>query len=233
MKITIAHLYYDLLNLCGECGNIRILKKFLEEQGIDVEVKFLTVNEQLNFDEYDFVYIGMGINENLLVANNHLKNYKEEIRKAIENNKYFLCTGNSYELFGNKINDTDSLGIFDFNSYYLEDKETMEVDAENELIDKNIIGFINKTSKNDNKNNTFLKIKTEDGTFDEGIKYNNFIGTYTLGPILVRNPIILKKLVEDLIFSKNKDYPIKPFNLQTFEKAYDDCIIRRQKNNQD
>ena len=27
MKITIAHLYYDLLNLYGECGNVRILKK--------------------------------------------------------------------------------------------------------------------------------------------------------------------------------------------------------------
>ena len=40
MKITIAHLYYDLLNLYGECGNVRILKKILEEQNVDVVVKF-------------------------------------------------------------------------------------------------------------------------------------------------------------------------------------------------
>ena len=220
MKITIAHLYYDLLNLCGECGNVRILKKVIEEQGIEV-------------DEYDIVYIGMGINENLLIANEHLKNYKDELKNAIDNNKFFLCTGNSYELFGNKINNIESLGIFDFNSYYLDEKETMEVDAETEYVDDKVIGFINKVSSNDNVTNSFLKMNLEDKTMQEGIKYNNFIGTYTLGPILVRNPELLKKFVENIIHSKDENYNIKPFNLKIFEQAYTDCINRRIKNSQD
>ena len=31
-KIKIAHLYYDLMNLYGENGNVRYLKKKLEER---------------------------------------------------------------------------------------------------------------------------------------------------------------------------------------------------------
>ena len=34
MEINILHLYYDLLNLYGENGNVRCLKKKLEEQNI-------------------------------------------------------------------------------------------------------------------------------------------------------------------------------------------------------
>lgn len=232
MKITIAHLYYDLLNLCGECGNVRILKKILEEQGVQVELRFLTVTDTLDFNEYDFIYIGMGINENLLIANKHLLKYKVQIKQAIEENKFFLCTGNSYELFGNKINNTDALGIFDFNSIYLNDKVTMDVNAANKDVKNTIIGFINKVSDNDNKNNNFLSIESETNTISEGIKYNNFIGTYTLGPILVRNPELLKQLAEKLILSKDSTYQLKPFNLTIFENAYNDYIFRKQKNSQ-
>ena len=85
MKITIAHLYYDLLNLYGECGNVRILKKILEEQNVDVVVKFLTVDDKLNFEDYDFVYMGMGIEDNLKIVNKHLKKYKKDIQKYLKN----------------------------------------------------------------------------------------------------------------------------------------------------
>ena len=39
MEINILHLYYDLLNLYGENGNIKALVKYLENQDIDVEIK--------------------------------------------------------------------------------------------------------------------------------------------------------------------------------------------------
>ena len=39
MTITIAYLYYNLLNLYGENGNIKMIKKILEKQGINVIIK--------------------------------------------------------------------------------------------------------------------------------------------------------------------------------------------------
>lgn len=227
MKITIAYLYYDLLNFYGDSGNIKILSKYLNKQNIEVDIKYLSLNDELNFLEYDIVYIGMGINENLLCAKEHLISYKEQIKEAIENNIFFLCTGNSYELFGKTINNIEALGIFNYNTEYLNINETIEVDSKCRFIDTNIIGFINRVSKNDNSDNYFLE------DLHEGIVYKNFIGTYTLGPILVRNPKLLHYIAYQLIKSKDNEYIFNEVNLDIFEKAYNDCLKRRKKNNQD
>lgn len=226
MKITIAYLYYDLLNFYGDSGNIKILSQYLNKQNIDVDIKYLSLEDELNFSDYDFIYIGMGINENLLVAKNHLIKYKDEIKEAIENNKFFLCTGNSYELFGKTINNEEALGIFDYETEYLGINNPIEVDSKCDLIDTNIIGFINRLSKNNNKANYFLV------DMEEGILYKNFIGTYTLGPILVRNPRLLEYLAHKIISSKDEEYQFENINLDIYEDAYNDCIERRKKNNQ-
>lgn len=231
MKITIAHLYYDLLNLYGECGNVRILKKILEEQNVDVVVKFLTVDDKLNFEDYDFVYMGMGIEDNLKIANKHLKKYKKDIQKYIEDGKYFICTGNSYELFGKEIafesETIKTLGIFDYKSKILEERKIMEISAKTDMIDKELIGFMNTGSTNDNKKENFLKnINNTDE--NEGIIYKNFIGTYLIGPLLVRNPELLKLIVKKLIKEKDSKYRLKKINLDFLEKAYNDCLERRK-----
>lgn len=231
MKITIAHLYYDLLNLYGECGNVRILKKILEEQNVDVVVKFLTVDDKLNFEDYDFVYMGMGIEDNLKIANKHLKKYKKDIQKYIEDGKYFICTGNSYELFGKEIafesETIKTLGIFDYKSKILEERKIMEISAKTDMIDKELIGFMNTGSTNDNKKENFLKnINNTDD--NEGIIYKNFIGTYLIGPLLVRNPELLKLIVKKIIKEKDSKYRLKKINLDFLEKAYNDCLERRK-----
>lgn len=231
MKITIAHLYYDLLNLYGECGNVRILKKILEEQNVDVVVKFLTVDDKLNFEDYDFVYMGMGIEDNLKIANKHLKKYKKDIQKYIEDGKYFICTGNSYELFGKEIafesETIKTLGIFDYKSKILEERKIMEISAKTDMIDKELIGFMNTGSTNDNKKENFLKnINNIDE--NEGIIYKNFIGTYLIGPLLVRNPELLKLIVKKIIKEKDSKYRLKKINLDFLEKAYNDCLERRK-----
>lgn len=231
MKITIAHLYYDLLNLYGECGNVRILKKILEEQNVDVVVKFLTVDDKLNFEDYDFVYMGMGIEDNLKIANKHLKKYKKDIQKYIEDGKYFICTGNSYELFGKEIafesETIKTLGIFDYKSKILEERKIMEISAKTDIIDKELIGFMNTGSTNDNEKENFLKnINNTDD--NEGIIYKNFIGTYLIGPLLVRNPKLLKLIVKKIIKEKDSKYRLKKINLDFLEKAYNDCLERRK-----
>lgn len=231
MKITIAHLYYDLLNLYGECGNVRILKKILEEQNVDVVVKFLTVDDKLNFEDYDFVYMGMGIEDNLKIANKHLKKYKKDIQKYIEDGKYFICTGNSYELFGKEIafesETIKTLGIFDYKSKILEERKIMEISAKTDIIDKELIGFMNTGSTNDNEKENFLKnINNTDE--NEGIIYKNFIGTYLIGPLLVRNPELLKLIVKKIIKEKDSKYRLKKINLDFLEKAYNDCLERRK-----
>lgn len=229
MKLTIAYLYYDLLNLYGENGNVKILKKQLEDQGVNVVIKFLTIGDELNFNSYDLVYIGAGTEKNQKLALNHLLNYKEEIKKSIENNKFFLITGNAIELFGEYIIDNNNkkyhaLEIF---NYYSKEENFRLIDEaifKFKNSDEYVIGFQNQSSVIRNLENPLFDVIKGIGSNNkdmiEGIKYNNFFGTYLIGPLLARNPNILKNLVKELINYKKNNFKLKKFNLTLETKAY-------------
>lgn len=224
MKIVIANLYYDLLNLYGDSGNIKALKKTLENQKIKVEIHNLSINDKLNFDEYDFVYIGSGTEYNQKLVIKHIIDYKDDIIKYIENNKFILATGNSIELFGKNIMDSDKskcLNIFNFDSIPQEKRIVKETLINCDFIKKQIIGFENHDCiiKN-NKYNPMFK----GNDIKEGINYKNFYATYLLGPILIRNPELLKYIVTKLILEKNKNFKVKKFDLKLEENAYNTYI---------
>ena len=102
MKIVIGHLFYDLLNLYGENGNVIALEKSLQTQDIEVEIKTYSIhNEPWNLEDVDILYIGAGTEQNQLLALNTLKNYKDEINQMMLDNKLILATGNSIELLAN------------------------------------------------------------------------------------------------------------------------------------
>ncbi len=198
MNIVIAHLYYDILNLYGETGNIDVLEYHLKENNIKYSIKRLTLEDKLNFDEYDLVYMGSGTENNQLHALNHLKQYKEDIKRNIDNNKLFLITGNSIELYGK-----DALNIFEFTSEKQNKRTVLEINTKIEQINSNILGFVNQQTKL-NKETEFIINK-------------NFIGTHLLGPLLARNPEVLKYIF-------NKLTKIKKINTTLDNKAYEEYI---------
>ena len=227
-KIKIAHLYYDLMNLYGENGNVRYLKKKLEQQGLDVEVCFLTKDDEINFKKYDFYYIGMGSDDNKLIVLEDILKYKKDIKEAIDSGKYFLVTGNAVELFGE--------GIISLNNELTVTLETFKYQVKEEefrivgeqfysttLTDNKIVGFQNRSSVmiNVKENKLFDVIK---GTgykpeeMIEGIYKNNFFGTYLLGPILVRNPYFTDYIVEGICESISHTYKVN--NDDMAYKAY-------------
>ena len=77
MKIVIGHLYYDLMNLYGEIGNVIALKNALESQGVDVEIKNISIDNKISFDKFDFIYIGSGMESSKKIVLNHLNKYKD------------------------------------------------------------------------------------------------------------------------------------------------------------
>lgn len=235
MNIKIAHLYYDLMNLYGESGNVKALKYQLEKQGIKVSVKFLTLDDELDFNSYDVIYIGSGTENNQKIVLNALLKYKNDIEKAIENGKYFICTGNAIELFGkniidNKDTEYKALNIFDYSSKQENFRIVDEVLFKCDLINKYILGFQNQSGII--KSNILNLFSVEKGTGSypnskkEGINHKNFFGTYVIGPILVRNPELLKYFVRNIILSKDKKFKFKKFNLKLEEEAYNNFIKR-------
>lgn len=233
MTITIAHLYYNLLNLYGESGNVKALQYQLENQGIHVKIKFLTLGDTLNFDDYDFIYIGAGTEENQKLALKHLIKYKEEVKKAIEEGTFFLITGNALELFGKCIIDKKekrikALHAFDFYTKQENFRMVDEALVKSKFIKPYILGFQNQGSVIKSNENVMFEVIKGIGSFPnskiEGIHYNHFYGTYLIGPILVRNPELLKYLIKQLIKSKQENFKLKRFNLSLETKAYDEFM---------
>lgn len=204
--MKIAYLYYDFLNLYGESGNIKIISNILKYNKIKHEIVYLSLNDELEFDKYDLVYIGSGTEDNLLIALKHLSKYKNDIKKYIEDNKFMLVTGNSVDMFGKKIEDNKALNIFEYE--VTKGKRKME-----EVYHNNILGFINNNSYNSEYSDTDI------------IRHNNFYGTYILGPILVRNPHLVKQFLNDLTNKKLK------YDLKLETKAYNEFIENFKENN--
>lgn len=231
--IHIAYLYYDLFNLYGENGNIKALKKELENQGLTVAIHFLTINDEIDFTNYDLVYMGASTEDNQKLVIPHLCKYKDDIKKAIDNNKFFLITGNAIELFGKYIiddenNKIETLNIFSYHTDVTPKRLINECIMRCHFIDKPIIGFQNQSRIIlESEYPMFSVIKGFESSkkvTNEGIKYHNFYGTYLLGPILVRNPELLKYFVYELVRAKDENFNFKDFDLKINEEAYS-CFV--------
>ncbi len=203
--MKIAYLYYDFLNLYGESGNIKIISNILKYNKIKHEILYLSLDDELEFDKYDLVYIGSGTEDNLLIALKHLSKYKNDIKKYIEDNKFMLVTGNSVDMFGKKIDDNKALNIFEY-------EVSKGIRKKEEVYYNKILGFINNNSYNNKYCDTDI------------IRHNNFYGTYILGPILVRNPHLVKQFLNDLTNKKLK------YDLKLETKAYNEFIKNFKEN---
>ena len=204
MKIEI--LYPEVCNLFGDTSNIKYLKKCIPE----AEIIKTEINSEPAFVKQDVDMIYMGpMPENIQeIAINKLKPYKERIQELINKNVVFLVTGNAVEIFGKYIENEDGskiegLSLFDIyakrdmmkrhNSIYLGTYEDIE-----------IVGYKSQFTMayGDNEKNYFSKVELGIGLNKEskleGIKQNNFIGTYIIGPILILNPLFTKKMLSML-----------------------------------
>ena len=204
MKIEI--LFPEFCNLYGDMFNMKYLKKCLPdaefiETALEEEPAFVKENVNL-------IYLGPMTEKTQEKVISKLLPYKEKILELIENNVVFLFTGNAIEVLGKYIENEDGtridgVGIFDVyakrdmfhrhNSFLIGKYEDIEV-----------IGFKSQFTMlyGDNSNMAFLEVEKGIGINKEskleGIKKNNFIGTYLIGPLLILNPLFTKKILEML-----------------------------------
>lgn len=236
MNIKLLHLYYDIMNLYGDYGNIVILKKHLEDQGLTVTVDKKSIGETIDLKEYSFVFIGSGTERNLDVILPDLKKYKDDLKKYIDDKGIILTTGNSFEAFGKKIDEIDGLDIFDFEVKRDKDRTTSDVIYSSEYLKNDVVGFVNKGSKIYHNMNPFFKVKFGIGENEnndyEGVKYKNFFGTHVSGPILVRNPEFLQKLVTEIAKLKKSNFKYRKIDYENEEKGYELVLNELTKRNQ-
>ena len=80
-KITIGHLYPDLLNLYGDRGNIACMMQRCIWRGIEAETKEYNLGDKIDFSEVDIVLLGGGSDREQMIVCQKL----QEIQKALDN----------------------------------------------------------------------------------------------------------------------------------------------------
>lgn len=205
--IKIEVLYPEACNLFGDTFNIKYLERCLGEEA-EVVRTALTDEPKFATEKVDMIYIGPMTERMQEVVIEKLKPYKEKIEELIDNNILFLSVGNSLEVFGQYIENEDGskiegLGIFDiYAKRQMFNRHNSEFLGKYEDIE--IMGFKSQFTLcyGNNENMYFAEVEKGIGLNPEskleGIKKNNFIGTYILGPILVLNPQFTKKIIEKL-----------------------------------
>lgn len=191
-------------------------------------IKFLSIGDDLNFDNYDLVYMGSGHYENQELIIKHLSKYKDAIKRSINSKKFFIITGYAIDLFGNYIinNNKKIRGLNIFN-YYVKLEEINFADKvlfKSDLIDEEIIGYQRQYSLMFNNNDYLFNVIDGIGNYIgskiEGIHYKNFFGTYLIGPFLIRNPILTIYIIKKLILNKDQKFCFKEFNVSLELQAY-------------
>lgn len=206
--MKIVHLFADLCNLYGDYGNVCALKRALESKGETVEVVYQTVDDTIDLTDADFVYIGSATERNQKVAMEYLLPFCDSIKKALDKGTVMLATGNSFEIFGKSVTDSDGtkhdgLSLFPYET--TEGKERIVTDSlcSTELCDGDIIGFINKASYTSGADSPMFSVKqgsgNDKGDANEGVHYGSFYGTHLIGPLLIRNPKLCDAFTDMLI----------------------------------
>lgn len=227
--MKLLFLYYDIMNLYGEAGNMRVLERHLRDQGLDITVVGKTLGDALDFSQYDFIYAGSGTERSQKVVLHHLLEFRDSLAQAIQRGVPVLFTGNSFEMLGSSITDAkgtqhQALGILPFTT--TEQNRTRFVTdaiASCELVDAPVVGFVNKCSSCEGIETPLFRLSMGCGntphTQEEGLYYRNVLGTHLIGPLLVKNPALMEWMVQR-IGERKEGFTYTPKRYEYEEKAY-------------
>ena len=130
----------------------------------------------------------------------------ELVMLKLDNVTILACddTGNSLELFGK-----DCIGVFDYDPEHT-GRIVKDVHTKCPLTEKDIIGFENHAGHIEGMGDFIIE--------------GEFLGTYIIGPILVRNPELCKYFVHKLIGAKDPAHTYLNEDYAYEEEAYNKTV---------
>ncbi len=237
MKLTIHHLYAEMMNLYGDRGNVISLKKRCEWRSIPVEVVDVGLGEGIRPTGCDIFLLGGGQDrEQTLLADDLARTKGADLRAIAEDGGVILGTCGGYQFMGHHYETPDGerlpgVGIFDLHT------EPRKPDEErligNVLIrapqpdgsSREVVGFENHGGR------TYLDgaqplgevvvgfgNNGEDAT--EGARRNNAYGTYLHGSLLPKNPWLTDLLILSALRRADESFELDPLDDSVEQTAF-------------
>jgi CobQ-like glutamine amidotransferase family enzyme len=211
MKLTIGHLYPDLLNLYGDRGNIQCFRKRLEWRGLEAEVIPVLSGDKIDFSNLDIVLLGGGSDREQELVCEYLKEIKADFRDYVENGGVVLAVCGGYQLLGNYYKTDkkviEGLEILNITTEWEPERLIRNIVLNSPLFDTPVVGFENHGGRTEIGDHTpfgkvFYGLGNTGKSGYEGVVYKNVIATYLHGPLLPKNPHVCDYLLEHALKRK-------------------------------
>jgi lipid II isoglutaminyl synthase (glutamine-hydrolysing) len=202
VKIVVGHLYPDYLNIYADRGNIAVLARRAAWRGHELEVRRLSVGDEVRPGDHDLLYVGGGQDREQALVAEDLATKALGIFEAVASGAVVLTVCGGYQLFGRSYRDLNGaelpgIGLFPHETIAGTTRMIGDVLLECELEPgerRTLAGFENHAGR------TLLDAGAEplgrviagfgnDGESGrEGCRVGRAVGTYLHGPLLPRNP---------------------------------------------
>nr|WP_182437693.1 cobalamin biosynthesis protein CobQ [Bombilactobacillus bombi] len=208
--IKIAYLYEDLMNTYGDCGDVKIIKYLLKQQGLDCTVTNISLGDNFNAFDFDFLFFGGGQDFEQSVVANDIIRHRQTIQDFIEAGGPMLCICGGYQFLGSYYQTSGGQTIKCLNLLPLHTvfnpQKRMIGDTKYTTKYGEVTAFENHSGQtffdDKNKLQPFGKMingygnNPDDGV--EGMQYKNVIGSYSHGPLL-KNLNVAKAITKNII----------------------------------
>ncbi|MEW5820575.1 MAG: glutamine amidotransferase [Cyanobacteriota bacterium] len=242
MKINIAHLFPDLLNIYGDRGNILTISNRCKWRNIEVEITEVDIEDNIDPEKYDFYFIGGGQDQQQITVAKRLKEIAPLVKEAVDSGAVILAICGGYQLLGHYYQpfNADKLeGISILDAYTVAGNTrfignvTIEIDKTLNLNPSTLVGFENHSGLTYLGENVRPIGKTIIGNgnngkdFTEGAVYKHVYGTYLHGSLLPKNPHFADLLIRQALSRKYNTVELDALDDQLELTAHNKGIKRK------
>lgn len=223
MKIRVAHLYPDYLNIYADRGNIAVFERRAALRGHELEITGIAPGDPLDPSASDLIYIGGGQDREQTLVAPDLAQRGAAICEAVEGGTALLAVCGGYQLLGRGYRGRDGstmpgAGLFAHETIAGDERLIGDVLLEVELdgLTTAVAGFENHAGRTvlDPGAMPFGRVVAghgNDGTSgSEGCRVGAAVGTYLHGPLLPRNPVLADWLLGRALMHAGGDGELAP-----------------------
>jgi CobQ-like glutamine amidotransferase family enzyme len=210
VKIRVGHLYPDYLNIYADRGNIAVFAERARARGHDLDVRGISMGDEVPLGEVDLFYVGGGQDREQALVTGDLAEKAEPLHEAVDRGAVFLAVCGGYQLLGRFYrnvagDELPGIGLLPLHTVAGDRRMIGDVLLDCEWASRPLAGFENHAGR------THLDPGAEplgrvvagfgnDGKSGfEGCRRRRVYGTYLHGPLLPRNPWFADHLLAEAL----------------------------------
>lgn len=202
MKIRVAHLYPDYLNIYADRGNIAVLTRRAAARGHELSIEAVGLGDELGPGAHDLLYVGGGQDREQTLIAPDLAEKGETIRTMVGDGCALLAVCGGYQLLGRGYSGRDGTfmpgaELFSHETVAGTTRMIGDVLLECELepgVRQTLAGFENHAGRTkldpgaEPLGRVVYGFGNDGESGHEGCRLGRALGTYLHGPLLPRNP---------------------------------------------